>query len=52
MNSFDLYELLNNAGISFDVLDILDGSRILSIKVTESENEELSLQQYKQLLGD
>jgi preprotein translocase subunit YajC len=38
MTAMELYELLNNAGIKYEVVEIFDGVRTLSIEVDEEEN--------------
>ena len=37
MTAEQLYDLLEEAGIEFDVVDIFDGLRIISIQVEEEE---------------
>jgi hypothetical protein len=37
MTADQLYDLLEKAGIEFDVVDIFDGLRIISIQVEEEE---------------
>jgi hypothetical protein len=37
MTAIELYELLNLLDIDYDVIEIFDGSRLLSFKVEEEE---------------
>jgi hypothetical protein len=40
MTAFELYELLNLLDIDYDVIEIFDGSRLLSFKVEEEKVNE------------
>ena len=40
MTAMELYEMLNKAGIDFDVVEIFEGSRWLKFEVDEVEEEE------------
>lgn len=42
MTAMELYEMLNNAGVDFEVIEIFDGSRFLRVVVEEETDEELS----------
>jgi len=37
MTAIELYELLDEAGIDFDVIEVFEGVRMISIKVEEEE---------------
>jgi hypothetical protein len=37
MKAMDLYELLNNAGVQFEVVEIMDGSRHIQVMVEEED---------------
>ena len=39
MTSQELYEVLDNAGVEYEIVEIFDGTRLIRIEVTE-ENEE------------
>ena len=39
MTPQELYEVLDNAGVEYEIIEIFEGSRLLRIEVTE-ENEE------------
>lgn len=41
MTAMDLYDLLNSAGVQFEVVEIMDGSRHIQVMV-EEEDEEVS----------
>lgn len=41
MTAMDLYEKLNEAGIKFDVVEILEGIRLLQFEVEEEHEEEV-----------
>jgi len=41
MTAKELYKLLDNAGIEFDIVEIFEGARIVNIKVTEDESLEI-----------
>lgn len=38
MTASEIYEVLNNAGVDFEVLEIFEGSRFIKIVVEEEEN--------------
>ena len=40
MTAMELYEILNKAGIDFDVVEIFEGCRWLKFEVDEVEEEE------------
>jgi len=40
MKAMELYELLNNAGVHFEVVEIMDGLRVISVVVDEFEDED------------
>ena len=42
MTAFELYEALDKAGIDFDIVEIEDGLRVISIMVDEVSDEELT----------
>lgn len=44
MSPFDLYELLDNAGVDYEIIEIFEGARILNIVVDEPTDEELDEQ--------
>ena len=44
MSPFDLYELLDKAGIEYEIVEIFEGVRVLSIVVDEPTDEELDAQ--------
>jgi hypothetical protein len=39
MTASEIYDLLNNAGVDFEVLEIFEGSRFIMIKVVVEEEE-------------
>ena len=39
MTAMDLYELLNNAGVDFEVTEIYEGVRYLRVLVNDPEEE-------------
>ena len=41
MTAMELYELLNNAGVDFDVIEIFEGSRFIRVEVEEEEIKDL-----------
>lgn len=43
MTAIELYELLDEAGIDFDVIEVFEGVRMISIKVEEEEVTEWSI---------
>ena len=42
MTAYELYEALDKAGIDFDIVEIEDGLRVISIMVDEVSDEELT----------
>lgn len=40
MTPFEIYEALNALGVEYDVVEILDGLRVISIEVEEDEERE------------
>ena len=42
MTAYELYEALDKAGIDFEVVEIEEGLRVISIMVDEVSNEELT----------
>jgi hypothetical protein len=44
MSPFNLYELLDKAGIDYEIVEIFEGVRVLSIVVDEPTDEELDEQ--------
>ena len=44
MSPFNLYELLDKADIDYEIVEIFEGVRVLSIVVDESTDEELDAQ--------
>ena len=40
MKPQELYELLNNAGVDYEVIEIFEGARFIRVIVEEEENEE------------
>lgn len=44
MSPFELYELLDNAGVDYEIVEIFEGARVLSIVVDEPTDEELDAQ--------
>ena len=44
MSPFNLYELLDKADIEYEIVEIFDGVRVLSIVVDEPTDEELDAQ--------
>jgi hypothetical protein len=37
MTAMELYELLNKAGVDYDIIEIFEGSRFLRIEVEEED---------------
>lgn len=48
MKAMELYELLNNAGVKFEVVEIMDGLRVINVIVDEFTDDEL----YDEVLAD
>ena len=48
MKPIELYELLNNAGFEFEVVEILDGMRVINVCVDEFTDDEL----YNETIAD
>ena len=44
MSPFNLYELLDKADIDYEIVEIFEGVRVLSIVVDEPTDEELDAQ--------
>jgi len=44
MSPFNLYELLDKAGIEYEIVEIFEGVRVLSFVVDEPTDEELDAQ--------
>jgi non-homologous end joining protein Ku len=42
MTAYELYEALDKAGIDFEIVEIEDGLRVISIMVDEVSDEELT----------
>jgi hypothetical protein len=42
MTAYELYEALDKAGIDFEIVEIFEGLRVISIMVDEVSNEELT----------
>jgi non-homologous end joining protein Ku len=42
MTAYELYEALDKAGIDFEIVEIEEGLRVISIEVDEITNEELT----------
>lgn len=42
MTAMELYEMLNNAGVDFEVIEIFEGARFLRVVVEEETDEELT----------
>ena len=40
MTAMELYELLNNAGVDYEVVQIFEGARWIQVKVEEVEDDE------------
>lgn len=40
MTPFEMYEALNALGVEYDVVEIFDGMRVISIEVEEDEEQE------------
>lgn len=40
MTPMELYELLNNAGVDYEVVQIFEGSRWIQVKVEEENTDE------------
>ena len=45
MTAYELYEALDKAGIDFDIVEIEDGLRVISIMVDEVSDEELEIKE-------
>jgi hypothetical protein len=45
MKAMELYELLNNAGVQFEVVEIMDGLRVINVVVDEFEDDDLTQEQ-------
>jgi hypothetical protein len=45
MKAMELYELLNNAGVDFEVVEIMDGLRVINVVVDEFEDDDLTQEQ-------
>jgi len=45
MKAMELYELLNNAGVEFEVVEIMDGLRVINVVVDEFEDDDLTQEQ-------
>jgi len=41
MTAQEIYTLLDNAGVDFEIVEIFEGTRIINIKVTEDEPLEI-----------
>ena len=39
MTPQELYEVLDNAGVEYEIVEIFDGTRLLRIEVTEEDEE-------------
>ena len=39
MTPQELYELLNNAGVEYEVVEIFEGARFIRVEVQEEEEE-------------
>jgi len=48
MSPFNLYELLDKADIDYEIVEIFEGVRVLSIVVDEPTDEELDAQYNQQ----
>ena len=48
MSPFDLYELLDKAGMDYEIVEIFEGVRVLSFMVDEPTDEELDAQYNQQ----
>ena len=48
MSPFDLYELLDKAGMDYEIVEIFEGARVLSFMVDEPTDEELDAQYNQQ----
>jgi hypothetical protein len=42
MNTYRLYDLLDEAGLSYEIVEMFDGYRVISIKVDEMTDAELN----------
>ena len=42
MTAYELYEALDKAGIDFEIVEIAEGLRVISIMVDEVSDEELT----------
>jgi hypothetical protein len=40
MTAMELYELLNKAGVEYEVVEIFEGARFIRVEVQEEESEE------------
>jgi hypothetical protein len=45
MKAMELYELLNNAGVHFEVVEIMDGLRVINVVVDEFDDDDLTQEQ-------
>jgi hypothetical protein len=45
MKATELYELLDNAGVEFEVVEIMDGLRVINVVVDEFEDDDLTQEQ-------
>lgn len=52
MKAMELYELLNNAGFKFEVVEIMDGLRVINVCVDEFTNEEIYNETIADIKGD
>jgi len=39
MTPQELYEVLDNAGVEYEIVEIFDGTRLIRIEVTEEDEE-------------
>jgi len=39
MTPQELYEVLDNAGVEYEIVEIFDGTRLIRIEVTEEDTE-------------
>ena len=49
MSPFDLYELLDKAGIDYEIIEIFEGVRVLSFVVDEPTDEEPTSRQTRNI---
>ena len=42
MTAQELYDVLNKAGVDFEIIEIFEGSRLIRIEVEEQTEEELN----------